>query len=248
VSQKLISTLHKCVPLFPLLASLRGFWLAPAEPSSTRASQALREPIVMRGGRAFSTNRHTPRGGAHQQPCARGAHGIIFLTTWQPSTADLFNIPSSPQQGLYWLLWRPPATSRRLLPVHRGHLISISSTMQLRPWQTTTMFQSFRLHAQAKCYLQLNIFMASIYFVSQLHMFVLLFQSLPLDMLGGLACPTRRSPDLRVQFFYLVLYSPLPRHAQGLSLANLRVARPVGSYLLLSHAINSPPRHARGLG
>jgi hypothetical protein len=79
-------------------------------------------------------------------------------------------------------------------------------------------------------------------------MFVLLFQSLPLDMFGGLACPTRRSPDLRVQFFYLVLYSPLPRHAQGLGLANLRVARPVGSYLLLSHAINSPPRHARGLG
>jgi hypothetical protein len=33
---------------------------------------------------------------------------------------------------------------------------------------------------------------------------------------------------------------PSPRHARGLGLANLRAARPVGSYLLLSHAINSP--------
>jgi hypothetical protein len=53
----------------------------------------------------------------------------------------------------------------------------------------------------------------------------------PLDMLGGLALPTRRSPDLRVQIFYLVLCSPPLRHARGLGLANLRVTRPVGSYL-----------------
>jgi hypothetical protein len=52
----------------------------------------------------------------------------------------------------------------------------------------------------------------------------------PLDMLEGLALPTRRSPDLRVQIFYLVLCSPPPRHARGLDHANLRVARPVGSY------------------
>jgi hypothetical protein len=59
-------------------------------------------------------------------------------------------------------------------------------------------------------------------------MFCLLFGSLPLHMLGGLAMPTRRSPDLRVQIFYLVLCSPPPRHARGLGVANLRVARPVG--------------------
>jgi hypothetical protein len=56
----------------------------------------------------------------------------------------------------------------------------------------------------------------------------LLFLSLPLDMLGGLEMLTRRSPDLRVQIFILC-YGPT-RHARGLSLANLRVARPVGSY------------------
>jgi hypothetical protein len=48
-------------------------------------------------------------------------------------------------------------------------------------------------------------------------------------MIGGLALPTHRSPDLRVPIFYLVLCSPPPRHARGLGLANLRVTRPVGS-------------------
>jgi hypothetical protein len=60
---------------------------------------------------------------------------------------------------------------------------------------------------------------------------------LPLDMLGGLAMPTPRSPDLRVQIFYLVLCSPPPQHARGFGLANLRVARPVGSYF--SYACSS---------
>jgi hypothetical protein len=46
-------------------------------------------------------------------------------------------------------------------------------------------------------------------------MFFLLFRSLPLDMLGGLALPTRRSPDLRVQIFYLVLYPPPPLDMLG---------------------------------
>jgi hypothetical protein len=136
-----------------LLARSRRAEQHASEPSPAGADRDARRPC------ALNQSPHATRG-AHPQPCARGAHGIIFLTTGQPSTVDLFNIPSSPQQGLYWLLWRPPATSRRPLPVHRGHLISVSSTMQLRPWQTTTMFQSFRLHAQAKCYLQLNIFMA----------------------------------------------------------------------------------------
>jgi ABC-type multidrug transport system fused ATPase/permease subunit len=54
----------------------------------------------------------------------------------------------------------------------------------------------------------LIIFTALIYFVDMLYMFFLLFWSLPLIMLGGLAMPTRRSPDLRVQNFYLVLCPP----------------------------------------
>jgi hypothetical protein len=48
--------------------------------------------------------------------------------------------------------------------------------------------------------------------------------------------------------FVSALRIPPPQHAQELGLAKLRVARPVGSYLLLSRAINSPPRHAQGLG
>jgi hypothetical protein len=46
-------------------------------------------------------------------------------------------------------------------------------------------------------------------------MFFLLFRSLPSDMLGGLAMPTRRSPDLRVQIFYLVMCSLLPLDMLG---------------------------------
>jgi hypothetical protein len=42
-------------------------------------------------------------------------------------------------------------------------------------------------------------------------------------MLGGLAMPTCRSPDLRDPIFYLVLYSPPHRHARGLGIVNLRV-------------------------
>jgi hypothetical protein len=45
----------------------------------------------------------------------------------------------------------------------------------------------------------------------------------PLNMLEGLAMPTRRSPVLRVQIFYLVLCSSPPQHARGLGRANLRV-------------------------
>jgi hypothetical protein len=67
-------------------------------------------------------------------------------------------------------------------------------------------------------------------FVDLLYMFLSALPTLPLDVLGGLALPTRRSPDLRVQIFYLVLCSPPPRHARRLGLANLRVARPVGFY------------------
>jgi hypothetical protein len=47
-----------------------------------------------------------------------------------------------------------------------------------------------------------------------LYMFFMLFRSL-LDRLGGLAMPTRRSPDLRVQNFYLVMCSLLPLDMLG---------------------------------
>jgi hypothetical protein len=72
----------------------------------------------------------------------------------------------------------------------------------------------------------LIIFTVLIYFVDLLYMFFLLFRPLPLrharglgtanvDMLGGLAIPTRRSPDLRVQNFYLVMCSLLPLDMLG---------------------------------
>jgi hypothetical protein len=77
-------------------------------------------------------------------------------------------------------------------------------------------------YAQAKYYFPIKYFTAST-------SLCLLFRS-PLDMLRGLALPTRRSPDLRVPIFYLVLCSPPPRHARGLGHANIRVARPVGFY------------------
>jgi hypothetical protein len=56
--------------------------------------------------------------------------------------------------------------------------------------------------------------MVSIYFVDLLYMLCLLFRSLPLDMLGGLAMPIRRSPSLRVQIFILC-YVPLPLGVLG---------------------------------
>jgi hypothetical protein len=76
----------------------------------------------------------------------------------------------------------------------------------------------------------IEYFTTSISFIYLLYMPWLLFQSLPLDMLVGLAMPTRRSPDLRAPIFYLALCSPPPRHARGLGLANLWVARLVGFY------------------
>jgi hypothetical protein len=104
---------------------------------------------------------------------------------------------------------------------------SNSVQLWLAPTTTSTPRQHYNLcYAQAKHYLPIKDFTA---FTS----LCLLFRSLPLDMLGGLAMPTRRSPDLSVQIFYLVLCSPPPRHARGLSLANLSVARLVGSYLVL---------------
>jgi hypothetical protein len=60
----------------------------------------------------------------------------------------------------------------------------------------------------------INYFTALIYFVDLLYMFFLLFRSL-LDTLGGLAMPTHRSPDLRVQNFYLVMCSLLPLNMLG---------------------------------
>jgi hypothetical protein len=46
-------------------------------------------------------------------------------------------------------------------------------------------------------------------------MLCVLFRSLPLDMLGGSAMPTRRSSDLRVQIFFILCYVPLPLDMLG---------------------------------
>jgi hypothetical protein len=77
---------------------------------------------------------------------------------------------------------RPPVLYQR--PPRR-----LDSSAQLQLESTAMIFRP-RLHAQAKYYLQLNIFTTSISFVDMLYMFFLLFQS-PLDMLRGLAMPTR---------------------------------------------------------
>jgi hypothetical protein len=85
-------------------------------------------------------------------------------------------------------------------------------------------------YTEAKYYLQLILFTASVYFRQP----------------PQIPCVSVTFADL---LYILSSALPIPpRHARGLGLANLMVARPVGSYLLLSHAINSPPRHARGLG
>jgi hypothetical protein len=68
---------------------------------------------------------------------------------------------------------------------------------------------------QAKCQFSLNIFTTSIYFVNLLYMPWLLFRSLPLDMFGGLAMPTRRSPDLRVPIFLSCAMFPSPSTCSG---------------------------------
>jgi hypothetical protein len=88
-----------------------------------------------------------------------------------------------------------------LLNVSRSTQLHLASPAISKTTTTSTRRPS-RLHAQAKFYLQLKIyFTASISFVDLLYMLCLLFRSLPLDMLGGLAMPTRRLPDLRVQLF-----------------------------------------------
>jgi hypothetical protein len=86
---------------------------------------------------------------------------------------------------------------------------------------------------QAKCYSQLNTSTASISFADLLYMFYLLFLSLQLDMLGGLALLTRRSPDLRVIIFLSCAMFPTPSTCSGVVHANLRVARPKGSIPLM---------------
>jgi hypothetical protein len=97
---------------------------------------------------------------------------------------------------------------------------SNSVQLWLAPTTTSTPRQHYELcYAQVKHYLPIKDFTAST-------SLCLLFRSCS----GGLAMSTRRSPDLSVQIFYLVLCSPPPRHARGLSLTNLRVARLVGFY------------------
>jgi hypothetical protein len=62
------------------------------------------------------------------------------------------------------------------------------------------------------------------------YIFLSALPSLPLDMLGGLALPTRRSLDMRVPVFVLCNV-PLPLEMlRGLGHSNIRVAKPEGSY------------------
>jgi hypothetical protein len=97
-------------------------------------------------------------------------------------------------------LQHPELATTRTTSAARHDFNSTTPTTTLQP----------RLHEQAKCQFLIKYFMASIYFVDLLYMPWLLFRSLPLDMLGGFAMPTRRSPDLRVQFFLSCAMSPPP--------------------------------------
>jgi hypothetical protein len=60
----------------------------------------------------------------------------------------------------------------------------------------------------------IKYFTALISFVDLLYMFFLLRRPLPLEMLGGLAMPTNRSPNLRDPIFILC-YVPLPLDMLG---------------------------------
>jgi hypothetical protein len=106
-----------------------------------------------------------------------------------------------------------------------------------------------RTYTEAKCQFLIKYFMALIYFVDLLHMFLSALPIPPPRHARGLGLANLRVARLVGSYLLLsrAINSP-PRHTRGLGFANLRVARPVGSCLLFSHAINSRPRHARGLG
>jgi hypothetical protein len=108
-----------------------------------------------------------------------------------------------------------PTSSTSPVRVH-GHLDSLARLQLVSPPTTSGIFH----FGKAKCYFRFNIFTLQIFssIVSDfpclhdlrrptLHALSVL-PTPPLDMLRGLALPTRRSPDLRVQIFYLVLCSP----------------------------------------
>jgi hypothetical protein len=98
---------------------------------------------------------------------------------------------------------------------------------RLDSFTTSTIFH----FGKAKCYFEFKYFTAFIYFRRSSR---ILFVSVTFA-------------DL-LHMFLPALLIPPPWYGRGLDLVNLRVARPVGSYLLLSHVRNPPPRHARMLG
>jgi hypothetical protein len=120
-------------------------------------------------------------------------------------------------------LQHPELATTRTTLAARHDFNSTTPTMTLQP----------RLHEQAKCQFLIKYFMASIYFVDLLYMPWLLFRSLPLDMLGGLAMPTRRSPDLRVQFFLSCAMSPSPLTCSGASPCQSKGRQTCGVIFLL---------------
>jgi hypothetical protein len=118
----------------------------------------------------------------------------------------------------------PRSTSSTSPVCANGHLDSSAWLQLASPPTTSTIFH----FDKAKCYFQFNFFhdfrivsstvSDSLCFCefcrSALHVFVC-SSGPPLDTLRGLVLPTRRSPELRVQIFCLVLCSPPPRHARG---------------------------------
>jgi hypothetical protein len=127
--------------------------------------------------------------------------------TRQTGAADLYDAAtltstSSTSSCTADLLRRQAADLRSFI----NDLLDGSSQLQLE--STTTTFRP-RLHAQAKCYFQLNIFTASINFVDLLTC----FSALPIPpprYARGLAMPTHRSPVRGIQFLSCAMF---PSHS-----------------------------------
>ena len=66
----------------------------PSGAGGQRAQHARWRAALPRSGptRPATSNRCTPRGGAHPAPCARGAHGIFFRI-WRPDQSGNVQFP-----------------------------------------------------------------------------------------------------------------------------------------------------------
>jgi hypothetical protein len=119
---------------------------------------------------------------------------------------------------------RPAGRVRNTTPTTSGHLDSPARLQLASPPTTSTIFH----FSKAKCYFQFNICTTSNVFVDYLRFFVpprpsttcsTCFLALPIPPprhAQGLGMPTRRSPDLRVQIFFLsCAMFPLPLTRSG---------------------------------